>query len=46
MKPDIGKQVTEKLVLARKVDFITGFNWSNVLLASLKPAVDSQDVSH
>jgi branched-chain amino acid transport system substrate-binding protein len=42
MKPDIGKQATEKLVLARKVDFITGFNWSNVLLASLKPAVDSK----
>jgi branched-chain amino acid transport system substrate-binding protein len=42
MKPDIGKQVTEKLILARKVDFITGFNWSNVLLASLKPAVDNK----
>ena len=42
MKPDIGKLATERLILARKVDFITGFNWSNVLLASLKPAVDSQ----
>jgi branched-chain amino acid transport system substrate-binding protein len=42
MKPDIGRQVTEKLVQVHKVDFITGFNWSNVLLASLKPAVDSK----
>src|ERR1700730_2074741 len=42
MKPDIGKLVTEKLILTSKIDFITGFNWSNVLLASLKPAVDSK----
>jgi branched-chain amino acid transport system substrate-binding protein len=42
MRPDVGKQATERLVLSRKVDFITGFNWSNVLLASLKPAVDGK----
>lgn len=42
MKPEVGKQVTEKLIQVQKVDFITGFNWSNVLLASLKPAVDSR----
>jgi len=42
MKPDVGKQVTERLVLSRKVDFLTGFNWSNVLLASLKPAIDGK----
>jgi branched-chain amino acid transport system substrate-binding protein len=42
MRPEIGKQVTEKLIQVQKVDFITGFNWSNVLLASLKPAVDSR----
>jgi branched-chain amino acid transport system substrate-binding protein len=41
-KPDVGKQKTEKLVQSDKVDFITGFIWSNVLLASLKTAVDSQ----
>src|SRR5215470_14607795 len=41
-KPDIGKQKTEKLVQSDKVDFITGYIWSNVLLASLKTAVDSQ----
>jgi branched-chain amino acid transport system substrate-binding protein len=41
-KPDVGKQKTEKLVLSDKVDFIAGYIWSNVLLASLKTAVDSQ----
>jgi branched-chain amino acid transport system substrate-binding protein len=41
-KPDIGKQKTEKLVQSDHVDFITGYIWSNVLLASLKTAVDSQ----
>jgi branched-chain amino acid transport system substrate-binding protein len=41
-KPDVGKQKTEKLVQSDKVDFITGYIWSNVLLASLKTAVDSQ----
>ena len=40
-KPDVGKQKTEKLVLSDKVDFIAGYIWSNVLLASLKPIVDS-----
>jgi branched-chain amino acid transport system substrate-binding protein len=41
-KPEVGKQKTEKLVQSDKVDFIAGFIWSNVLLASLKTAVDSQ----
>ncbi|HLX17603.1 MAG TPA: ABC transporter substrate-binding protein [Bradyrhizobium sp.] len=41
-KPDVGKQKTEKLIQSDKVDFIVGYNWSNVLLASLKPAVDSK----
>ena len=41
-KPDVGKQKTEKLVQSDKVDFIAGYIWSNVLLASLKTAVDSQ----
>jgi len=41
-KPDIGKQKTEKLLQSDKVDFIAGYIWSNVLLASLKPAVDAQ----
>jgi branched-chain amino acid transport system substrate-binding protein len=41
-KPDIGKQKTEKLIESDKVDFIVGYIWSNVLLASLKPIVDSK----
>jgi branched-chain amino acid transport system substrate-binding protein len=41
-KPDVGKQKTEKLIEADKVDFISGYIWSNVLLASLKPVVDSK----
>jgi branched-chain amino acid transport system substrate-binding protein len=40
-KPDVGKQKTEKLILSDKVDFVAGYIWSNVLLASLKPIVDS-----
>jgi branched-chain amino acid transport system substrate-binding protein len=43
-KPDVGKQKTEKLVQSDKVDFIAGYIWSNVLLASLKTAVDSQTI--
>jgi branched-chain amino acid transport system substrate-binding protein len=41
-KPDIGKQKTEKLIESDKVNFVVGYIWSNVLLASLKPVVDSK----
>jgi branched-chain amino acid transport system substrate-binding protein len=41
-KPEVGKQKTEKLIQSDKVDFIVGYIWSNVLLASIKPAVDSK----
>jgi branched-chain amino acid transport system substrate-binding protein len=41
-KPEVGKQKTDKLVESDRVNFLTGYIWSNVLLASLKPAVDSQ----
>lgn len=41
-KPEVGKQKTEKLVQSDKVDFVVGYIWSNVLLASLKPVVDSK----
>jgi branched-chain amino acid transport system substrate-binding protein len=41
-KPEVGKQKTEKVIQSDHVDFITGYIWSNVMLASLKPAVDSQ----
>lgn len=42
MKPDIGKQVTDKLIESDKVDFLSGYPLSNVLLASLKSATDSK----
>jgi branched-chain amino acid transport system substrate-binding protein len=41
-KPEVGVQKTQKLIESDRVNFITGYIWSNVLLASLKPAVDSQ----
>ncbi len=41
-KPDIGRQKTEKLLQSDKVDFISGYIWSNVYLASVKPAVDAK----
>src|SRR5215471_5780271 len=41
-KPDVGKQKTEKLIESDKVNFVVGYIWSNVLLASLKPVVDAQ----
>lgn len=42
LKPETGRQKTEKLIESDKVDFITGYIWSNVLLASIKPAVDAK----
>jgi branched-chain amino acid transport system substrate-binding protein len=41
-KPDVGKQKTDKLIESDHVNFVTGYIWSNVLLASLKSAVDNQ----
>ena len=41
-KPEVGKQKTEKLVQSDKVDFVVGYIWSNVLLASYKPVIDSK----
>ncbi len=38
--PETGKQATDKLVKQDDVDFITGFIWSHVLLASRKSALD------
>ena len=42
LKPDVGKQKTEKLIQSDKVNVLTGFIASNVLLASLKSAVDAE----
>jgi branched-chain amino acid transport system substrate-binding protein len=41
-KPEVGVQKTQKLIESDKVNFVVGYIWSNVLLASLKPVVDSQ----
>lgn len=41
LKPEIGKQKTEKLVLKDKVNFVSGYIWSHVLLASYKTVVDN-----
>jgi branched-chain amino acid transport system substrate-binding protein len=43
-KPEVGRQKTEKLIESDRVDFIVGYIWSNVLLASLKPAIDSKTI--
>jgi branched-chain amino acid transport system substrate-binding protein len=44
-KPDIGVQKTQKLIESDHVDFVVGYIWSNVLLASLKPLVDSETMT-
>jgi branched-chain amino acid transport system substrate-binding protein len=41
-KPEVGKQKTDKLIETDKVDFVVGYIWSNVLLASIKSAVESK----
>ncbi|MCF6233071.1 MAG: ABC transporter substrate-binding protein [Rhodobacteraceae bacterium] len=40
-KPETGKQATDKLVKQDNVDFVTGFIWSHVLLASRKSVLDA-----
>src|SRR5262245_21721697 len=42
IKPEVGVQKTQKLIESDKVDFVVGYIWSNVLLASLKPLIDSK----
>ncbi|MBV9955387.1 MAG: ABC transporter substrate-binding protein, partial [Pseudolabrys sp.] len=42
LKPEVGKQKTEKLIESDKVDFVSGFIWSNVVYASYKPIVDAK----
>src|SRR6201982_2630897 len=41
-KPEVGVQKTQKLIESDRVNFVVGYIWSNVLLASLKPVHDSQ----
>ena len=40
-KPDVGKQKVDKLVKQDDVDFVAGFIWSHVLMASAKPVLDA-----
>ncbi len=40
-KPDVGKQKTDKLVKQDDVDFVVGYIWSHVLLASMKSVTDA-----
>lgn len=39
--PETGKQATDKLVKQDDVDFVTGYIWSHVLLASRKSVLDA-----
>src|SRR5215216_6550697 len=41
-RPEVGVQKTQKLIESDKVNFVIGYVWSNVLLASLRPVIDSQ----
>lgn len=40
-KPEVGKQKTDKLVKKDNVDFVAGYIWSHVLMASYKSVVDN-----
>jgi len=44
-KPEVGVQKTQKLIESDHVDFVVGYIWSNVLLASLKTLVDTKTVT-
>jgi branched-chain amino acid transport system substrate-binding protein len=45
IKPEVGVQKTQKLIESDHVDFVVGYIWSNVMLASLKPLVDSKTMT-
>ena len=40
-KPDVGRQVADKMIEQNKVQILTGINFSNVMLAVAKPALDA-----
>jgi branched-chain amino acid transport system substrate-binding protein len=42
LKPEQGKQKTDKLIQSDKVDFLTGYMMSHILLASVKSAIDAE----
>ncbi|MGC2121531.1 MAG: ABC transporter substrate-binding protein [Xanthobacteraceae bacterium] len=45
LKPEVGVQKTQEMIESDHVDFVVGYIWSNVLLASLKPLVDSKTIT-
>ncbi|MDB5618752.1 ABC transporter substrate-binding protein [Tardiphaga sp.] len=40
-KPDVGRQLADKMVESDRVQIITGINFSNVMLAVAKPVLDA-----
>ena len=42
--PETGKQATDKLVKQDDVDFVAGYIWSHVLLASRKSVLDADKI--
>ncbi|MGE0715684.1 MAG: ABC transporter substrate-binding protein [Alphaproteobacteria bacterium] len=44
LKPDVGVQVTRKLIERDKVDIVAGVVFSNVMMAMLKPLTDAKMV--
>lgn len=42
LNPALGKQKTEKLILQDRVNFLIGYNYSNVLMAAYKTAIDNE----
>jgi branched-chain amino acid transport system substrate-binding protein len=43
-KPDVGKQLFERMVKRDKVDFLTGVVFSNIMLAGLPEAVEGKTI--
>ena len=41
-KPDVGRQLAEKNIKLDKVDFLTGFVFSNIMLASVPVAFENK----
>lgn len=43
-KPEVGKQVTDKLIKQDKVDIVAGYIWSHVLMASYRSVVAADKI--
>lgn len=41
LKPDVGRQLADKMVERDRVDIMTGIIWSNIMLALAKPVLES-----